>query len=67
MQSLSFDPAAASIGPQVVTNAIDGLEAGAAAATSLTGLAPAGADDVSMQTATAMASFLQTSRRGARY
>jgi hypothetical protein len=53
IQSMSFGPVVAAIGSGVITNATTGIQAGATAATSLTGLAPAGADDVSMQAATA--------------
>ncbi len=55
MQSMTFDPSAADIGPQVVDNAAQGLQAGATAATSFTELVPAGADDVSVQATMAFA------------
>jgi hypothetical protein len=55
MQSMTFDPAAASVGPQVVENAAQGLDAATTAAASITGLVPAGADDVSLQAAAAFA------------
>jgi PE family len=55
MQSMTFDPSAADIGPQVVDNAAQGLQAGAAAATSFTELVPAGADDVSLRAVTTFA------------
>ncbi len=55
MQSLTFDPSAADIGPQVVDNAAQGLQAGATAATSFTELLPAGADDVSVRAMMAFA------------
>lgn len=53
MQRLSHDPAVAGIGAQVVANGAQGLAAGTAAAASLTGLAPAGAEEVSAQAAAA--------------
>ncbi len=52
---MTFDPSAADIGPQVVDNAAQGLQAGATAATSLTELMPAGADEVSLQAMLAFA------------
>ena len=55
MQSMSFDPAGATIGSQVVDDAIQGLQAGVTVSTSVTGLAPAGADEVSAQAAMAFA------------
>jgi hypothetical protein len=55
MQSMSFDPAVANIGAQVVDDAIQGLQAGVTVSTSVTGLAPAGADEVSAQAAMAFA------------
>jgi hypothetical protein len=53
MQSMSFDPAVAGIGSQVVSGAMRGLQAGVTASPSLTALAPAGADEVSAQATTA--------------
>lgn len=44
MQSMSFDPAVADIGSQVVNNAFQGLQAGAVAWVSLSSLLPAGAE-----------------------
>jgi hypothetical protein len=41
MQSMSFDPAVANVGSQVVDDAIQGLQAGVTVSTSVTGLAPA--------------------------
>ncbi|MXI79646.1 type VII secretion protein EccB [Mycobacterium tuberculosis] len=45
MQSMSFDPAVADIGSQVVNNAFQGLQAGAVAWVSLSSLLPAGAEE----------------------
>lgn len=42
MQSMSFDPAVADIGSQVVNNAFQGLQAGAVAWVSLSSLCPPG-------------------------
>jgi hypothetical protein len=56
MEKLSHDAAAADIGTQVSENALSGVGAGPAAVTSVTGLIPAGADEVSTQAATAFAS-----------
>ncbi len=56
MEKLSHDPAAAGIGTQVSDNALSGVSAGAAAVTSVTGLVPAGADEVSAQAAAAFTS-----------
>ncbi len=55
MQSMSFDPAAASIGSQVVGSGMQGLQAGVTATTPITALAPAGADEVSAQAVMAFA------------
>ena len=55
MESMSIDPAAAAIGAQLVGVATRGLGSGAAASPSLTALAPAGAEEVSMLAATAFA------------
>ena len=55
MQALSFDPAAAGIGSEVVRGAMHGLQAGVTASPSTTALAPAGADDVSAQAVLAFA------------
>jgi hypothetical protein len=55
MQSMSFDPAAANIGPQLVEDAVRGIQAGTTAAPSLTTLVPAGADEVSLRAAMAFA------------
>ena len=55
MQSMSFDPAAANIGSQVVRGAMQGLQAGVTASPSVTALPPAGADEVSAQAAMAFA------------
>ncbi|MCV7196466.1 PE domain-containing protein [Mycobacterium angelicum] len=53
MQSMSFGPAAGDIGGQVVELGKSALEAAGKAAASVTGLAPAGADEVSAQAVTA--------------
>ncbi|OSC41403.1 PE family protein [Mycobacterium decipiens] len=53
MQSMSFDPAAADIGSQVVDSAFQGIQAAATASTSLTALSPAGAEEVSAYAAAA--------------
>jgi PE family len=55
MESMSHDQAAAGIGSQLVDNANRGLDAGGAAMMPLTGLIPAGAEEVSAQAATAFA------------
>lgn len=55
MEPLSHDPAAGVIGVQVVDIATRGLASGAAAAGPMTALAPAGADEVSMQAVAAFA------------
>lgn len=55
MESMSIDPAAAAIGAQLVDVATRGLGSGSAALPSLTALAPAGAEEVSMLAATAFA------------
>ncbi|WP_232069205.1 PE family protein [Mycobacterium saskatchewanense] len=52
---MSIDPAAAAIGAQLLEIATRALGSGAAAMPSLTALAPAGAEEVSMQAATAFA------------
>ncbi|ABL06361.1 PE family protein [Mycobacterium ulcerans] len=49
MQSMSIDPVAADIGAQLAEGAFRGLQAGATAATSITSVRPAGADEVSTQ------------------
>lgn len=59
MESMSIDPAAAAIGSRLVEVAGRGLASGAAASPSLTALAPAGAEEVSMQAATAFAAEAQ--------
>lgn len=53
---MSHDPIAADIGTQVSDNALHGVTAGSTALTSVTGLVPAGADEVSAQAATAFTS-----------
>nr|WP_269474131.1 PE family protein [Mycobacterium shinjukuense] len=53
---MSYQPTVADIGTQVSDIAISGLATGATALTSVTGLAPAGADEVSAQAATVFAS-----------
>jgi hypothetical protein len=49
MQSMSVDSAVGDIGSQVANIASQALDAGATAATTLTSLMPAGADEVSAQ------------------
>jgi len=56
MEEMSHAAAAADIGGQVSENALSGVAAGATAVTSVTGLVPAGADEVSAQAAAAFAS-----------
>jgi PE family len=55
MESMSINPAAAAIGSRLVDVAAGGLGSGAAALPSLTALAPAGAEEVSMQAAMSFA------------
>jgi PE family len=55
MQPMSHNPAVARIGEEVVAIGAQGLAAGAAASASVTGLPPAGADEVSAQAASAFA------------
>ncbi|MBS4728056.1 PE family protein [Mycobacterium sp. SM1] len=56
MQPMSFDPAAVGIASEVIANGTRGLAAGSAASAAVTGLAPAGADEVSAQAAMSFAS-----------
>ncbi|ORV06964.1 PE family protein [Mycobacterium celatum] len=56
MQPMTFDPAAAGIGAQVIANATQGLATGTTASAAVTGLVPAGIDEVSAQAAMAFAS-----------
>ncbi len=56
MQPMTFDPVVGDIGAQVVQIGISSLQAGDHAQQSITGLAPAGSDEVSMLAA---ASFQQ--------
>lgn len=49
MQPMTFNPVVGDIGAQVVQIGITSLQAGDHAQMSITGLAPAGADEVSMQ------------------
>jgi hypothetical protein len=56
MEPLSHNPAAAGIGAQVVANGARGLAGGTAATAEVTALAPAGADEISLQAAVAFAS-----------
>jgi len=66
MEPMTFDPVVGDIGAQVVQLGISSLEAGEHAQLSITGLAPAGADEVSMQAVTAFhedaAALLQVHR-----
>ena len=55
MQQMSHDATTAAIGAQVVANGGQGIAAGAAAAPAVTGLAPAGMEEVSTQAATTFA------------
>ena len=55
MQPLEHNPAAASIGAQVVANGARGIAGGTAASAEVTALVPAGADEVSMLAALAFA------------
>lgn len=56
MQPMSFEPAAEGIGAQVIANATQGLATGTTASAVVTGLMPAGVDEVSAQAALAFAS-----------
>jgi PE family len=56
MQFMSHDPAAAGIGEEVLANAGQGLTSSATVSPSVTGLAPAGAEEVSAQAATVFTS-----------
>jgi hypothetical protein len=56
MQPMSLDPAAEGIGSQVIANGTQGLATGTAASAAVTGLLPAGVDEVSAQAALAFAS-----------
>ncbi len=53
MQEMTMNPAVAAIGAEVVANGSQGLADTAAAAPGLTALAPAGAEEVSAQSAAA--------------
>jgi len=53
MQAMTFHPVVADIGDQMVNIGLDSLAAGSRASMSVTGLIPAGADEVSLQAATA--------------
>ena len=55
MQLMTHNPAATAIGLGIVEHANEGLSACSAAAPAITGVAPAGADDVSAQAAAAFA------------
>lgn len=56
MQPMSFHPVMADIGAQVVEIGMRSLETGARTSMAVTGLAPAGADEVSTQAVTAFQS-----------
>jgi hypothetical protein len=56
MQPMSFEPAAEGIGAQVIANGTQGLATGTTASAAVTGLAPAGVDEVSMGAALSFAS-----------
>ncbi|MEU0497116.1 PE domain-containing protein [Mycobacterium sp. NPDC006124] len=55
MQPLEHNPGAIGIGSQVVANGVRGLATGTAAGAEASALAPAGAEEVSMQAALAFA------------
>lgn len=55
MQPMHHNPAAEGIGSQVVANGVRGLAGGTTASGVVTALAPAGADEVSVQAALAFA------------
>jgi hypothetical protein len=55
MQPLQHNPAAEAIGAQVVANGVRGIAGGTAANAAVTALAPAGAEEVSLQAALAFA------------
>jgi hypothetical protein len=55
MQPMQHNPAAEAIGAQVVANGVRGIAGGTAASAEVTALAPAGAEEVSMQAALAFA------------
>lgn len=56
MQPMTHNPGAAGIGAQVVANGARGLAGGTAASAAVTGLVPAGADEVSAAAAATFAS-----------
>lgn len=55
MQPLEHNPGAVGIGSQVVANGVRGLATGTAATAAVSALAPAGAEEVSVQAALAFA------------
>ena len=55
MEPLAHNPAAAGIGAQVTANGVRGLAGGTTASAAVTALAPAGADEISLQAAVAFA------------
>lgn len=55
MEPLTHNPAAMGVGAQVIANGARGLAGGAAASAAVTALAPAGADEISMQAAMSFA------------
>ena len=55
MQSMSFDPAVAGVGAAISGSGVQTLQAGAATSPAVIALVPAGAEEVSAQTATAFA------------
>jgi hypothetical protein len=55
VQSMSFGPGVAVVGAQLVGNATQALQTSAATAPAVAALAPAGAEEVSVQAATAFA------------
>jgi hypothetical protein len=56
MQPMTFNPAAAGIGAAIIAHGTQGLAAGTTASAAVTGMLPAGADEVSAQAALAFAS-----------
>lgn len=55
MEPMSHNPAAVGVGSQVIANGVRGLAGGTAASAEVTALAPAGADEISLQAAMAFA------------
>lgn len=55
MEPLAHNPAAAGVGAQVIANGVRGLAGGTTASAAVTALAPAGADEISLQAALSFA------------